>query len=480
MLSPIFYVVGVLLNVLGAAMLFPMFVDIYHANPDWQAFMFAAFITFVFGNMLMFTNTAQIKSLSLKQTFLLTAVTWIVLALFAALPFMLSNPSVTLTDAYFEAMSGLTTTGATVMNDLDEQPPGVLIWRSLLQWMGGIGIVVLAMAVLPVLKIGGMQLFRSESSDKSEKVLPRARQIASATGGIYMLLTIGCFLSLWMAGMTSFDAINHAMATVATGGFSTHDKSVGYFDNIAIERVIILFMVLSALPLVLYIQLVKGYAKPLYRDTQVHWFLGLWAAFIILMTLWLVLYNGYQLSDAFRYASFNVTSVITTTGYATADYYLWGSFSVLVFFMMTVVGGCTGSTTGGIKVFRFHVLYQIAHSQVKQLIQPHGIFRPQFNRRPISEEAASAVLTFFILFAFCFTVLAILLSTTGLNYITSMSAAATALANVGPGLGATIGPTGNFAPLNDVAKWLISAGMLIGRLEIFTVLILFSPSFWRS
>lgn len=478
---PVFLVIGVLLCILAAAMSIPALVDYAADNADWQAFAAAAFATSLVGGGLVLTNRVEGRqNLSLKQAFVLTSLAWVVLVVFAALPFLFSDWHIGFTDAFFEAMAGITTTGATVLTGLDHLPPGLLLWRAILQWLGGIGIIVMAMAVLPMLKIGGMQLFRTESSDKSEKILPKATQVATAIFLTYTAFTVLVCFALWWAGMSFFDAVCHAMTTIATAGFSTHDASIGYFDDLTIEVIITLGMIVSGIPIVMYIQALRGKPEALYKDSQVRWYLSILACGILMATMWLVFVNDHSLGEALRKASFNVTSIMTTTGYATDDYYLWGSFAVLLFFMLGVIGGCPGSTTGGIKVFRYQVLYKTARAQINQLSQPHGVFRPLYNRKPIPEQVMSSVLSFFILFAFCFTVLALALSLTGLDYITSMSGAASMLANVGPGLGHVIGPGGNYGTLPDVAKWLLTLGMLMGRLEIFTVLVLFSPYFWRN
>ncbi len=478
---PIFQVIGIMLTILSATMLIPAGIDLLNDHTNWHGFLESAFLTSFCGIALYLSNrTSKTQRLNVKQAFVLTTMLWVSIVFFAAMPFFFADEGFSFTDSFFEAMSALTTTGATMITNLEEQSRGILFWRSLLQWMGGIGIIVMAMAILPLLKIGGMQLFRAESSDNAEKTLPRARQVASAISGLYLTLTLVCGLLLWLAGMTPFDAINHAMTSVATAGFSTHDASIGYFDNVKIEIIIMFFMVLSGVPFMLYVQFVRGRIQPLFRDTQVRWYLTMLAVSVLAVTIWLMHEYGITWTRALRMASFNTISVATTTGYATQDYYVWGSFVVLFFYMLAVVGGCTGSTSGGIKVFRFQVLFETAKAQVNQLVQPHGVFKPTYNRKPITDQATASVMAFIILFGACFSVLAMLLSFTGLDYITSMSAAGSMMANLGPGLGPIIGPAGSYAPLPDAAKWLCAAGMLIGRLEIFTVLILFSRYFWRN
>ncbi|MDB2414527.1 TrkH family potassium uptake protein [Rickettsiales bacterium] len=480
-LRPIFLVNGTLLSILSVAMLIPAAVDLYMDNPDWMSFLISSFLTAFIGISLFLTNKEDSKTINLRQAFLLTGTCWVTLSAFSALPFFFSDLNISYTDAFFESMSGLTTTGATVLIGLDNMPPGVLLWRSLLAWLGGIGIIVMAMAVLPMLKIGGMQLFRTESSDKSDKILPRAAHISVAIGSVYLLFTFLCSTFLWFAGVTPFNAINHAMTTVATSGFSTHDASIAHYNSPLIEGIISVFMLASAIPYVLYIQIIHGHkSKSILDDSQVRWFLGIVVSSIFAIMMWLYLANNLDIESAFRYAAFNVISVITTTGFASDDYSVWGGFAVTVIFLLSVVGGCTGSTTGGIKVFRYQILYQTARTQIYQLIRPHSVIRPRFNDKPVSDNITSSVMSFFILFAFCFLVLAMILSLQGLDYISSMSAAASCLANLGPALGPLLGPSGTYTTISDISKWVLSFAMLVGRLEVFTVLVLFSPYFWKD
>lgn len=477
----IFQVNGLLLLILAAAMLIPAAIDWLQQNPDWQSFLGSSFITAFTGGTFFLTSRAGIETLSIRQAFLLTVSCWFILPLFGCLPLLFSELNLSFVDAVFETVSGITTTGATVITGLDHAPPGILLWRSLLQWLGGVGIIVLATAILPILSIGGMQLYRLESSEKSEKTFPRVTQIASAIGTIYLVLTLLCILSYWIAGMSGFDAICHAMATVSTGGFSSHDLSVGFFADLDIEIVAIIFMVSGSLPFMTYYHFFNGKPELLWRDRQIRWFIVILAGSAVILAGWLVATDQYETpAEAFRHALFNMTSVLTTTGYASVDYSAWGSFALTFIFMLSVMGGCTGSTTGGIKIFRYQVLYQSARSQLRQLLQPHGVFIPKFQGKPISEKVVNAVMGFFVLFAFCFLVLVILLSAFGLDYLSAMSVAASSLANVGPALGPEFGPAGNFSSLPDGAKWLLCVAMTAGRLELFTILVLFTPRFWQQ
>ena len=480
-LRPIFSVIGILLIILAVFMAPPMIADMAVGHPDWHVFLAAGAVTLFAGVSLVLMNRGpDFGELTGRQAFLLTTLVWVVLASFAAMPLAFSDLELSPADAMFEAMSGITSTGATVIVDLAYAPPGILLWRAILQWLGGIGIIVMGVAILPMLRVGGMQLVRAESSDLSEKILPRAAQVASAIGLIYLGFTLLCAALYWWAGMTPFDAAAHAMATISTGGFSTIDASIGGFGSPAIDTIAIVFMILGALPFVLYIQAANGQLRPLYADTQVRWFFGILVVFVVTITLWLALVEDYAPGEAFLATAFNVVSLVTTTGFVSTDYGLWGTFPVAALFFLMAVGGCTGSTSGGIKVFRFAVLHAVASNQFARLIRPHGVFVSTFNRRPLPEAAAVSVMAFIFLFGLSFSIVAIALSALGLDFLTAMSAAITAVANVGPGLGPVVGPAGTFASLPDSAKWLLSAAMLIGRLELFTVLVLFVPSFWRG
>lgn len=476
---PILFIIGILMSTLALAMCLPAVADAAVNNPDWEVFALAAAFTLLIGVMLMLTARSRARNLNQRQAFILTALSWTIIPAFGALPFTFSELELSYTDAFFEAMSGITTTGSTVLTGLDFAPPGILIWRALLQWLGGIGIIAMAIAILPMLQVGGMQLFRMESSDSSDKVLPRAAQLITYIGFIYLGMTMMCALSYWLAGMRGFDAVAHAMTTIATGGFSTSDQSIGHFASATVDTIAVVFMLLGSLPFVLYLRALRGNPGSLWRDNQVHWFLTIVLLAVTAMAFHLYLNNGFGLREAFRLASFNVVSIITGTGYATTDFGLWGTFGLSLLFFLMFVGGCAGSTTCGIKVFRFQVLYATAVTQIRRLLEPHGVFISYYNGKPIPYSVGDSVMSFFFLYALCFAVIAIGLGMIGLDFLTAMSGAATAISNVGPGLGDVIGPAGTFASLPDSAKWLLSLGMLLGRLELFTILVMLAPAFWR-
>jgi trk system potassium uptake protein TrkH len=458
----------------------PLIVDLGEDNGHWPVFATSAAITIVSGGFLALASSNGTHiGLDIQKTFLLTTLVWVVLSIFASIPFLLGFTNANIVDAIFEAVSGITTTGSTVLSELDKLPKGLLLWRGILQWLGGIGIIVVAMVFLPELRVGGMQIFRAEGFDTLGKILPRATTIAFQISIIYVGITIACGLAYVLAGMNFFDAVVHAFTTVATGGFSNYDDSFSVFSW-KVEYVAILFMILSALPFVRYVQLINGQGTAVFKDPQVKTFIVLICALVLLSTLVLSLQLNLSFELVFRKALFNITSIITGTGYASTNYMLWGGFLVSLLFFVGLVGGCAGSTTCSVKIFRYQIVFASIASQLKRIQSPNGIFIPRYQGRQISDDILNSVLTFFVVFFASLGILAALLSLTGLDLITSLSGAAAALGNIGPGLGETIGPDGNFSSLNKTAKWLLVAGMLIGRLELMAVYILFTLKFWRN
>ena len=458
----------------------PLIVDLGEDNGHWPVFATSAAITIVSGGFLALASSNGTHiGLDIQKTFLLTTLVWVVLSIFASITFLLGFTNANIVDAIFEAVSGITTTGSTVLSELDKLPKGLLLWRGILQWLGGIGIIVVAMVFLPELRVGGMQIFRAEGFDTLGKILPRATTIAFQISIIYVGITIACGLAYVLAGMNFFDAVVHAFTTVATGGFSNYDDSFSVFSW-KVEYVAILFMILSALPFVRYVQLINGQGTAVFKDPQVKTFFVLICALVLLSTLVLSLQLNLSLELVFRKALFNITSIITGTGYASTNYMLWGGFLVSLLFFVGLVGGCAGSTTCSVKIFRYQIVFASIASQLKRIQSPNGIFIPRYQGRQISDDILNSVLTFFVVFFASLGILAALLSLTGLDLITSLSGAAAALGNIGPGLGETIGPDGNFSSLNKTAKWLLVAGMLIGRLELMAVYILFTLKFWRN
>ena len=478
-LSPVLNILGLLTGILGVAMLIPMCFDLYYGSGDWQVFAVSALLTaFVGIAVWLATSQRDPFDLGLRQAFLLTNGSWILIGVFGSLPFMFSELDLSLTDAIFESVSGITTTGSTVLQDVEAASPGILIWRALLQWLGGVGIVVMAMAVLPMLSVGGMQLFKTESYDSADKVVPRAAQLAGGIGLVYACLTAGWAIMLSFAGMDFFDALAHAMTTIATGGYSTKTASIGAFDSIAVEWIIIAGMIVGSLPFAHYLAMVRGGWRSLLTDPQVRWFMILLIS-VVAMLIWYLYDDGMPLAVAARQASFNAVSIMTGTGYGSANFSAWGGFASTLLLIAMFIGGCGGSTTCGIKVFRLQVLATTARVQISRLLRPHAVVLAYYNRRPVSPEVMDSVMGFFYLYIVCFVMLAILLGMMGLDFITALSGAATSISNVGPGLGNLIGAEGSFATVPDAAKWVMAFGMLLGRLELFTVLVMLNPGFWQ-
>lgn len=479
-LRPVLYALGTLVCMLAGGMVVPVLFDALAGNHDWEVFVLSGFLTITVGGMFMLANRGTGDALNLRQAFLLTFLAWAVLPGFAALPLAFSELNLSYTDAYFEAMSGITTTGSTVITNLDSAAPGILIWRALLQWFGGIGIVVMAVAVLPMLQVGGMQVFKAESFDTVEKILPRAGQISAMISGAYVALTALCMFAYLLAGMGAFDALAHAMTTISTGGFSTKSASIAEFGHFGIDMITVVFMLIGSLPFILYLQVIRGRPMALWQDEQVRGFLKLVFFLCVAVVSWLIIWKGFSFQEAFQFGTFNIISILTGTGYASADYSQWGSFSATLFFMVMFIGGCAGSTSCGIKIFRFQVLLKSMKSWIDQILQPNGVFIARYNGRPIPLDVRNSVMSFMMLFLAAFLVLTLAIASTGTDWITALSSAGTALANVGPGLGNDVGPAGSFNGLSDTAKWLMSIGMLVGRLELFSVLVLLSPRFWRA
>ncbi len=479
-LRPVAYVLGALTIMLAIGMLVPALADLSVGNEDWRIFMLAAGLTALIGGQMMLANREGKLELSLRQAFIMTVSIWIVLPAFAALPLAFSGLNLSYIDAYFEAMSGLTTTGATVISGLDTAPPGILLWRGLLNWLGGIGIIVMAVSVLPMLQVGGMQLFKMEGYEASEKILPRAAQIAGAIAALYVGFSALLMLLLMMAGMNAFDALVHCMSAIATGGFSTHDTSVGYFDSGMIDFILAIFMIIGSLPFILLLQVMRGRPLALWRDEQVRAFIGFLGLLVISVTLWLLIFKDFTLTEAFRYGGFNIISIMTGTGFASTDYGQWGAFSTSLFFFVMFIGGCAGSTSCGIKIFRFQVLFKAFSAWKARLLTPSGVFVTRFNGQRIQPDVISSVMSYFTFFIISFFILSTAVTTTGVDWLTALSGTGSALSNVGPGLGNVIGPEGNYQSLPDSAKAILSFAMLLGRLEFFAVLVILSPSFWKS
>ena len=476
----VFFAIGVLLIILGTFMLIPFFVQFLYDEKS-NTFLSSASVTVFIGILLVLTNLEEEKKLNLQQAVLLTALSWLSIAIFGCVPFLLSNLNLSIVDSFFESMSGITTTGSTIITNLDNAPKSILIWRAILQWLGGIGIIVMAITILPLLNIGGMQLFRSKNSDATEKILPKTREVTLIISIIYLSLTFVCGIAYWLVGMNIFDSIAHSMTTIATGGFSTYSSSIGYFQNPKIEVIAIIFIILGSLPFIAYLKFIKGEKNIFFVDAQIKGLIYILIISVLSMFLYLFFSNkDYTFLENLRISAFNVVSILSGTGYVTSDFGLWGKFPLVFFLFLMFVGGCAGSTTCGIKIFRFQILGLFILNQIKKLVYPRGIFPIKYNNQKISDPFIYSIITFVFIYFFIFFILAALISLDGLDFVTAISASASAISNVGPGLGDVIGPNGNFSDLPNFSKLSLSLGMLLGRLELFAVLVLFFPSFWKN
>ncbi|HKS15583.1 MAG TPA: TrkH family potassium uptake protein [Pseudomonas sp.] len=473
------FIIGIFLITLAVSMVVPMAtLMIFERTGDLPSFLWSSLITFLAGLAMIIPGRPEHVHLRPRDMYLLTVCSWVVVCVFAALPFLLTQ-HISYTNAFFESMSGITATGATVLSGLDTMSPGILMWRSMLHWLGGIGFIAMAVAILPLLRIGGMRLFQTESSDRSEKVMPRSHMVAKSIVLVYIGFTVLGSLAFWWAGMSLFDAINHAMSAISTGGFSTSDQSLAKWDAPAVHWVAVVVMILGSVPFTLYVSTLRGNRGALIRDQQVQGLLGLLVATWIVLGTWYWATTDLPWFDALRHVALNVTSVVTTTGFALGDYSLWGNFSLMLFFYLGFIGGCSGSTAGGIKIFRFQVAYILLKANLNQLIHPRAVIKQKYNGHRLDEEIVRSILTFSFFFAFTICIIALLLSLLGVDWMTALTGAAATVSGVGPGLGEVIGPAGNFSTLPDAAKWILAGGMLLGRLEIITVLVLCMPAFWR-
>lgn len=479
-LRPVGYVIGLLLAALGAMMVFPLLLDLAAGDRNWMAFLEAAIVTALVGLLLTLAcANGRGTGLTIRQSFVLTTVTWVALPGFGALPFIFGAPDASFTNAVFEAMSGMTTTGTTVFMGLDDLPPGVNLWRGILQWLGGLGIVIVAMIFLPVMKVGGMQFFRSEGFDTLGKILPRAFDISSALILIYIALTLACTVAYFALGMTGYDAVVHALTTVSTGGFSSSDASFGKYAG-PLEYVSVLFMLLGSLPFIRFIQIMQGSFRPALRDVQIRAYLR-WNLYAILA---IVAYEVHDRGAPFwvtlRETAFNVVSTFSGTGYSSVDLSSWGPLPFVLLIMVGLIGGCTSSTGCSVKIFRYLVLFEAVKVQVRRLHSPSAMIEPRLEGRRIGQDVIDSVIVFFTLFILTFGLLSVALALTGLETRTAFSAAWTAVANIGPVFGPEVGPTGAVDGFPAVSRWIMIFGMLVGRLELLSVYVLFLARFWRD
>ena len=473
----VFFTLGILQMILGVFMFIPIIVQFIYAEID-SSFFGSSIVTIIFGTLFFLSNLDHEKKLTLQQAFLLTSLSWLSIAIFGSLPFIFSNIEFSFTNAFFESMSGITTTGSTIIPNLEEMPKSILLWRAILQWLGGIGIIIMAITLMPIMNVGGMQLFKVSNNDSSEKILPKSKEIALRLIYIYFTLTLLCSITYKIFGMNFFDSLTHSMTTIATGGFSNYNKSIGFFNSVSIEVSSMIFIILGSLPFIAYIKFINGNKRIFFNDTQIKSFLKIISISVLILSIYLIINK----SDEFNLRSifFNVISILTGTGYVNAEFDGWGSFSLILFLGLMFIGGCAGSTTCGIKIFRIQILYLFFINQLKKIIYPKGIFVMKYDKNPIDNKFIASIISFIYMYLVVFFSLTALLSLTGLDFVTAISGAATSISNVGPGLGSIIGPNGNFSTLPDISKWILALGMILGRLELFAILVLFLPSFWRN
>ena len=473
----VFFTLGILQIILAIFMLIPLIIQFIYNEID-SSFLAASIVTIIFGILFFLSNLDHEKKLNLQQAFLLTALSWLSIAIFGSLPFIFSNINFSFTNAFFESMSGITTTGSTIISNLENMPKGILLWRAILQWLGGIGIIVMAITLMPIMNVGGMQLFKISNNDSSEKILPKSKEIALRLIYIYSGLTLLCAISYKILGMNIFDSLTHSMTTIATGGFSNYNMSIGFFDNVYIEISAMIFIISGSLPFIAYIKFLSGDKKIFFSDIQIKTFIKIIIISIVILLVYLLINNSNQIN--LRSIFFNVISILTGTGYVNAQFDNWGGFPIVLFLALMLIGGCAGSTTCGVKIFRIQILYSFISIQLKKIIYPKGIFVIKYDKNPVDNKFIGSIISFIFMYLIIFFLITALLSITGLDFITSISGAATSISNVGPGLGSVIGPNGNFSSLPDISKWILSLGMILGRLELFAILVLFLPSFWRN
>lgn len=468
---------GYILSILGIIMLIPACLDLAENNNEWSHFISSSVITLFFGISLFLANRTKIERISLKQGYLLTAVSWLFSIIFASLPFILSKTVPSTIDAFFESASGITGTGATIMTDVESLPKSVLLWRSILNALGGLGIVIFAVALLPFLGIGGMQMFQRENSDSSDKFMPKFSYIAKRIVFVYCLLTAISCITLFFCGMNWFDALNHAMSAIGTGGFSTKNNSIAFYNSAGIEFAVMIFMLAGSLPMTFYILLFRRGNPDKYNQISV--FLKVVFCFSLFVGIYLFLNSNYGLLTSLRYGFFSVIATVTTTGLAAVDYTDWGVWSTSVFLLLSFCGGCTGSTSGSVKIFRWQTIYAFLRKYMLSAVEPHRIVPLKIGNVNASEKITTSVFVYVFSFIVCLVVLSLFVSLAGVNFQTAITAVTACITNVGVGSINIIGPAGNYAFFSPLVKAILAFAMLLGRLEIITVMVLMGHSFWR-
>lgn len=480
MWQPVLMIDGFILSVLGLTMLIPAAFDIYEQKLLQSPFLTASFVTIFIGMTLFLASKVRINRISLKQGYLVTCACWLSVAVFASIPFYLYGIGGNISSALFEGTSGITGTGATVVFDVEALPRSVLIWRSILNGLGGIGNIIFAVAMLPFLGIGGMQIFQRENADTGDKFMPRFVDMAKWIIVVYLCLVMLCAVLLHWCGMGWYDAVNHALSAVATGGFSTKNDSIAYFDSATIETVISLFMIIGSLPITFYIILLRNHEIEPFRFGQAKQFLQTVLLLVLLIALWLSLKNDVPFLTSLRWSSFNIISVITTTGFASTDFLSWGIWTAVFFSLLSLHGGCIGSTTGSVKTMRWQVLFSYIHKVIASAVNPNRVVPVKVGEVPVADKVVISVLVYILLFFITIAICAISLNFMGYDFTTSLSAAIASITNTGPGIATEIGIAGNYAFFSPMAKLLLCAAMMFGRLEILTLLVVFTPSFWKN
>lgn len=477
--KPVFFVNGILLLILAAVMLLPMMLDLADGNGDWRVFAVSEISTAFVGFLMIFASREREFRLTARETLLAAALGWIVTAGFGALPFCFSDLRLSVSQGFFESLSGLSTTGITVIDGLETQPRGILLWRSILHWLGGFSALMLGLAVFPLLQISGMQIFRTQSFDIA-KITPSANQTAAYTCLIYASLTLACAFLLKSQGLSVFDALCHAMSAVSTGGFSTSDSSIAQFKSTGVEMTLMGFMLLGALPFTIYLRAARGDARMIFKDGQVRSFLGGCAGLVLILTLVLLVSSPLGITEAVRHAAFKAVTLMTTSGFTLQDGAIWGPFTIALGFCAAFVGGCSGSTAGGILIFRCRILLSTLKMQIRQLIVQNGVFQVYHDRKPIDSETQNALMAFVLSFAACCLIAGVGLMMTGLEFKTAFALAFAAITNVGTSLTSMAGVSTSMQSLDPSALWILSTCMLLGRMEIFGALVFFAPRFWKA
>lgn len=479
-LKPIALVSGTVICAVGFLLFVPLVTEIIYKTESWQSYAVPILIYLIVGGSLVITNRNVELKISIKEAFIITVSSWLLLCILCSVPFIYTQSNLTVVDAIFESMSGVTTTGATIINNIESLPKGILIWRALLQWLGGIGIVVIALFILPFLRVGGMQLFHLEGDDPYDKFLPKISSVISKIVLIYLSLTSVLICLYFVYGMTFFDAIAHSFTTISTGGFSTHSNSFAFFQKDSILFVSIIFMILGSFPFLVIAQTNIKNPFAALKDHQVKIFILILFLSIALIFFFAQDYLSGSNTSKIITISFNTISIISGTGYVSENYENWGNYASVLFLILMFIGGCAGSTTGGLKVFRFQILFKYILLHLKKMLQPHAVIASHFNNKKIQESTYDSVMSFFFIYILTFAISALLLSFSGLDFLTCFSASASAISNVGPGLGEIIGPDGSYSSLSDYSKIVLVFTMFLGRLEMLTILVLFIPSFWKN